>query len=175
MGSEMCIRDSTSPFQRKFQHKHTIPTESLLRLLRMSSSVLGILDFMIISDTATTATPASDLQDLVTSSFQRIFDTFICSASLLRCSFQQFFRVSLSPEITYTEKGLSRSSSLLNSAVSFQFYFVNCASVIFFIEPSRNRPFPLVDFVFPTADHVAIPRRVFSFKVGHFHVHTQST
>jgi len=65
-----------------------------VRLLRMSSSLLCILDFMIISDTATTTTPASDFQDLVTSSFRRIFDTFICSASLLRCSFQQFFRVS---------------------------------------------------------------------------------
>ena len=30
-------------------------------------------------------------------------------------------------------------------------------------------------FCFPNTDHVTIPRRVFSFKVGQFHVRTQST
>lgn len=29
-----------------------------------------------------------------------------------------------------------------------------------------------VDFVFPNTHHATIPRRVFSFKVGHFHVRT---
>ena len=29
-----------------------------------------------------------------------------------------------------------------------------------------------VNFVFTNTDHVTIPRRVFSFKVGHFHAHT---
>jgi len=36
-----------------------------------------------------------------------------------------------------------------------------------------NRHFLLVIF-FPYTDHVMIPIRVFSFKVGHFHAHTQS-
>ena len=40
--------------------------------------------------------------------------------------------------------------------------------------PSTQKTFFACLFCFPNIDHVTIPRRVFSFKVGHFHACTRS-